>query len=86
VLPCSTRDGWVADAELFGVGWIVDTNRITEDLLGVMERDIIPLYYRREATGIPTDWEQHMRNAREMVQNQFSATRTLREYVELLYS
>ncbi len=86
VLPCSTRDGWVADAELFGVGWLIDTNRVTEDLLDVLERDIIPLYYQRSANGVPDGWERHMRNARSMVKNQFSATRTLREYVELLYS
>jgi starch phosphorylase len=86
VLPCSTRDGWVAEAELFGVGWIVDSGRITEDLLGVLERDIVPQYYARETDGIPADWERHMRNARVMTRDQFSATRALREYAELLYS
>jgi starch phosphorylase len=86
VLPCSTRDGWVAEAELFDVGWLVDSGRITEDLLKVLEHDIVPPYYARNAAGIPEDWERHMRNARAMTRDQFSATRTLREYVELLYS
>lgn len=86
VLPCSTRDGWVAEAELFGSGWLVDSDHITADLLDVLERDIAPLYYNRDTKGLPVDWERHMRSARAMVRDRFSATRTLREYTELLYS
>lgn len=86
VLPCSTRDGWVAEAELFRVGWLLQSDRIATDILDVLERDIAPMYYERDAAGIPTIWEEHMRNARQMVLNQFSATRMLRGYIETLYS
>lgn len=86
VLPFSTKDGWVAEVELYGVGWPVNSDRIGVDLLDVLERDIVPLYYQRNDTGTPDAWEENMRNAREMILDGFSATRMLKEYAELLYS
>lgn len=86
VLPCSTRDGWVAEAELFGVGWALHDDRVSGDALDVLERLITPLYYERGVDGVPTEWETHMRNARDMALHQFSATSMLKGYVEMLYS
>lgn len=86
VLPFSTKDGWVAEVDLYGVGWPADSDHIGKDLLDVLERNISPLYYDRDANGVPRTWEQNMRNAREMVLNRFSATRMLREYAEILYA
>jgi glucan phosphorylase len=85
-LPCSTRDGWVAEVELYRVGWALQSERVGADLLDVIERDIAPMYYSREDDGVPALWEEHMRNARAMALNQFSATRMLRGYIETLYS
>ncbi|MEY4723297.1 MAG: hypothetical protein RLZZ324_810 [Candidatus Parcubacteria bacterium] len=85
-LPLSTRDGWVAEAELYGVGWPLKSDGVAADILDVLERDVLPMYYARGADGVPADWEAHMRNARDMVRNQFSATRMLKGYVETLYS
>lgn len=85
VLPCTTRDGWVAEVDLFGVGWALDSEHMGTHLLDVLERDIVPMYYERDASGVPTVWERHMRNARQMVMQRFTASRMLREYVELLY-
>lgn len=86
VLPCTTRDGWVAEVELYGVGWALDSERISTDLLDVLERDIVPMYYDRGPDGVPALWERHMRNARETILNRFTATRMLREYAEFLYA
>jgi len=86
VLPCTTRDGWIDEAELFRVGWLLDDRKVTQDFLDKLEHDIIPLYYERNADGVAESWEELMHNAREMIQNQFSATRMLRGYVETLYS
>lgn len=85
-LPCSTRDGWVAEVELYGIGWPLDSDHVTISALGVLEHEIVPMYYTRDAQGVPALWERHMRNARAMVRDRFSATRLLREYVQLLYS
>lgn len=85
VLPCSTQDGWVAEIDLYGIGWSLDSDRVSTHLLDVLEGDIVPMYYDRGPDGIPSVWERHMRAARQMVLDRFSATRMLREYVELLY-
>lgn len=80
VLPCSTRDGWVDEADFSKVGWILDNDHLSENILDVLEQDIVPMYYQR-----PTEWQEQMQNARAMVLNQFSTARMLREYIEKLY-
>jgi len=85
-LPCSTQDGWIAEAELFRVGWILKSDHVGSDALDVLERDIAPMYYDRGPDGVPALWEEHMRNARAMILEQFSATRMLKGYVQTLYA
>jgi starch phosphorylase len=86
VLPFSTPDGWVAEADLFRVGWSIGSDHVAQDGLDRLDRDILPMYYARNADGVPEEWTALMRHAREMAANRFSATRMLREYVEMLYS
>jgi glucan phosphorylase len=83
VLPVSTKDGWVAEAELFRVGWVVSNDQITKSLLDTLERQVVPMYYDMENNR--QEWIEHMKNARDMVINQFSATTMLRNYVERMY-
>ncbi len=85
VLPCSTTDGWVAEAELYGVGWRLQSETVSEDILHVLQNQIIPLYYTRSDTGIPQQWITMMQNARDMVLNQFTTTTMLRKYIEAFY-
>lgn len=81
VLPCSTSDGWMAEAAMNNSGWILESDRIRDNILDVLEREIVPLYYDHQ-----DEWGKWMENARSMVLNQFSATRMMNEYVEKLYS
>ncbi len=85
VLPASTNDGWVYEAELYKVGWILDSVRVSAEALRTIREDIAPMYYDRGTDGVPALWEEHMRNARAMAMSQFSATRMLRDYIEMLY-
>lgn len=85
-LSCTTKDGWVDEAEMNEAGWILNSDQVSTDFYNVLERDIVPMYYDRNSEGVPEIWEKYMVNARSMVLNQFTATRMLREYLELLYS
>jgi starch phosphorylase len=85
VLPVTTRDGWVDEAELYKVGWIVNSDNINRDLLDVLERDIIPFYYAQNSAGVPQEWIENMKNARALIVNQFSATRMLKDYITKFY-
>lgn len=85
VLPCSTVDGWVAEAELYGVGWQLQSENLSDDILSVLKQYIVPLYYDRDSNSIPKQWVKMMQNARDMIINQFSATTMLRRYIEEFY-
>ncbi|HZE87617.1 MAG TPA: alpha-glucan family phosphorylase [Methylomirabilota bacterium] len=85
VLPCSTQDGWVAEADLYKVGWVLDSDNLSNDILSVLKTQIVQLYYDRDARNIPQQWVKMMQNAREMVLNQFSTTTMLRKYIEEFY-
>ena len=85
VLPCSPADGWLAEAELYGVGWLLQSENLSDDILSVLKQYIVPLYYERDNNGIPKQWVKMMQNARDMIINQFSATQMLRKYIEEFY-
>jgi glycogen phosphorylase len=80
VLPCSTKDGWVDEVNFNKIGWILDNDNLSENILDVLEQDIIPLYYQH-----PVKWQEYMHHARNLILKQFSATRMLREYIQKLY-
>lgn len=85
VLPVSIKDGWIAEVELFKVGWAIEDTYPTKNLLDVFEESILPMYYKHLENPTNSDWLEHMKNAREMIINQFSMERVLREYIEKLY-
>lgn len=79
-LPVTTKDGWVYEAELFKVGWIVENERVNTSIFSLLENEILPMYYHDRV-----EWVSHMQNARAMARTQFSATRMLRDYIEKMY-
>lgn len=86
VLPLATADGWMYEAPLAKVGWEADDGNISTDLLRILEKEIVPMYYDHiEKEGLNTDWMVKMLSARELIFNQFSATRVLQEYMERFY-
>jgi len=85
VLPVSTKDGWVNEVELFGIGWIIEDPDLTHHLLSTLDREVAPMYYQHLNQPNNSDWLRHMINARQMVQNLFSMTRVLKEYEEKMY-
>ena len=84
-LTLSTRDGWVDEADLREAGWALRDENVTQDIFDRLERDVLPMYYTRNAEGVPEVWELYMRNSRRMIMDHFTATRMLREYVETMY-
>lgn len=79
-LPCSTNDGWIYEANLYKIGWLLDSDHITPSIMDTIQNQIVPLYY-----GDKKSWEENMKNARELIQNDFSATKMLRKYIETMY-
>jgi glucan phosphorylase len=85
VLPLSTNDGWIAEADIQRIGWLMHNDHVSDDFYERLEQDILPLYYTRDEAGYPELWEGNMRRCRAMIKHQFTATRMMREYWEMLY-
>ena len=84
VLQCTVLDGWTFEVDWADKGWILDPNRLVENLYETLEQNIIPLYYDRNENGLPDKWIERMRKSIETAKA-FSAERMLREYKEKLY-
>jgi len=51
-----------------------------EALYNLLEREVIPEFYARDGSGIPTAWIKRMRESMALLTPRFSADRTVREY------
>lgn len=91
-LNLSALDGWWAEAYEPDVGWAIgepdrpsDDGRDAEALLRILEREIIPSFYERDADGLPRAWLKRVRASLSRLTPRFSANRMLREYVTRFY-
>jgi starch phosphorylase len=92
----SVLDGWWDEGWTGDNGWAIggrETNpdegaqdwADAQDLYRILEQELVPAYYERDATGLPPRWIELMRNAIASSIWRFSTTRMLHEYVERLY-
>ncbi|NJD30656.1 MAG: glycosyltransferase family 1 protein [Gammaproteobacteria bacterium] len=94
-LNLSELDGWWAEAFSADVGWALGDGREhaepgwdaveTEQLFSMLEREVVPLFYQRDAEGIPRAWVSRIRASLATLTPQFSSNRMLAEYLERLY-
>lgn len=84
VLPLSTRDGWMDEVEMYGIGWGLSDNELTQNMLDTLSDQILPLYYEKNQAGVPEKWVTMMKNARELIKNEFSMSRAMRQYLEFI--
>lgn len=54
-------------------------------LYTLLETQVVPEFYQRDARGIPTRWVERMRRSMATLTPQFSANRTVRQYTEDYY-
>jgi starch phosphorylase len=96
VLNVSVLDGWWDEGFAGDNGWAIggrETNpdegaqdwADAQDLYRILEQELIPAYYERDADDLPARWAQLMRNSIASTIWRFSTTRMLHEYVERLY-
>ena len=92
----SVLDGWWDEGFEGDNGWAIGGREQSpdeaaqdwadaQDLYRLLEEELIPQYYDREATGVPTRWTNVMRRSMESALWRFSTTRMLQEYTERLY-
>ena len=59
--------------------------REAEALYGILENEIVPLFYARDAHGIPHAWMARIRASMSRLAPHFSSNRMLCEYIECVY-
>jgi len=89
----STLDGWWAEGYDKRNGWAIplapdgaDPDVADADALyALLEQQVVPAYYTRDARNIPVGWVEVMKNAMRVAGRQFTAHRMVREYVTDYY-
>jgi glycogen phosphorylase len=95
-LNVSVRDGWWDEWYDGGNGWeipsadgVADTGRRDEleaqALYELLGKSVAPLFYERDADGIPQGWVERIRHALRSLGPKVQAERMVREYVTALY-
>ncbi len=95
-LNCSILDGWWAEMFTGDNGWAITSAEQVEDLarrdqleadslFGLFEQQIVPLFYGRDASGVPEGWVDRMKTAWRTLGPQVVAARMVRDYTEQLY-
>ncbi|HVO32386.1 MAG TPA: alpha-glucan family phosphorylase [Elusimicrobiota bacterium] len=95
-LNLSELDGWWAEAYAPEIGWALGDGQEHGDdpawdaaeagaLYDLLEKQVIPEFYARDNSGIPTAWVKRMRESMARLTPRFSADRTVREYTEERY-
>ena len=94
-LNVSTLDGWWAEAFEPACGWALGDRaespaadadaREAAQLYSLLEDEIVPAFYDRDANGLPARWIARMRSSMATLAPRFSSVRMLQEYVERGY-
>jgi starch phosphorylase len=92
----SELDGWWAEAYTPAIGWALGDGQEHGDdprwdaaeaaaLYDLLEREVVPEFYERDASDIPTAWVNRIRESMAQLTPRFSSNRTVREYTERHY-
>jgi starch phosphorylase len=89
----STLDGWWAEGYTGTNGWAVplpgpeqepDASDM-DNLLELLEEQVVPIYYDRDAHGVPVRWVRIMKEAIRTAGVRFTARRMLQQYADDFY-
>jgi starch phosphorylase len=94
-LNLSVLDGWWVEAWDGENGWGIESAggspqeqdaRDAHATFDILEREVVPLFYERDADGIPRRWLARVRRSMRTIVPRFTAERMLRDYVATLYA
>ncbi|MEM6674831.1 MAG: alpha-glucan family phosphorylase, partial [Planctomycetota bacterium] len=95
-LNASILDGWWPEGFDGENGWAIGdgaefTSRRKQDaydadaLVDLLESEIVPLFYDRDASGLPVGWLERARRSLQTIPGRFNTHRMVGEYVEKAY-
>jgi glycogen phosphorylase len=95
-LNFSIADGWWCEVQNPDAGWTIGNSEESdntdkqdredsESLYDILEDKIVPLFYKRDANGLPVGWIKMMKASIATVTPRFSTARMVRDYTEQAY-
>lgn len=94
-LNLSVLDGWWAEAFDGANGWAlpgdigidhgVQDARDAAAMYDLAQKEVVPMFYERDARGLPVRWLRMIRSSLRTVGPRFCATRMMRDYMERAY-
>lgn len=95
VINLSIRDGWWDEAYNGRNGWAIDgfkgggpeeeDKADSESIYGLLEKEIVPMFYDRDRKGVPHRWIHVAKEAIRTINPVFNACRMMSQYVEKMY-
>jgi len=93
---CSILDGWWVEGYEPETGWAIGRGESYADpnyqdqveglaLYDILEKQIVPLFYKRTVDNIPRDWIARMKTCMRKLAPVFNTNRMVREYAERFY-
>jgi starch phosphorylase len=87
----SVPDGWWPEAYSGSNGWMIQSSSGSdaddaEALYRLLEEQVVPAFYDRDAGGIPRNWLTFVRGAIRTVLPRFSSRRMVKEYARQSYA
>ena len=97
VVNLSVKDGWWLEGYREGAGWALTEKRTYENqgyqdrldaatIYGLLENEIIPLYYNKEKKGISKGWCKVIKNSIAQIAPHYTMKRQLDDYYEKFYN
>jgi glycogen phosphorylase len=97
VLNFSVLDGWWLEGYVKGAGWALTEKRTYEvqeyqdqldaaTIYSMLENEIIPLYYAKNAKGYSPDWIQVIKNSIAQITPRFTTKRMIDDYISRFYT
>ncbi len=97
VLNFSVLDGWWLEGYVPGAGWALTEKRTYENqahqdqldaatIYQMLENEIIPMYYARNAKGYSPEWVQTIKNSVTQITPRFTTKRMMDDYFAKFYN
>ena len=95
-LNLSIADGWWPEAFDGRNGWRIGDERVYGDqelqdqldaaaLYDLLENELVPLYFERDADGVPQGWMERVQHCLETIPHVFDTARMVSEYLDRAY-
>jgi glycogen phosphorylase len=85
-IQVTVSDGWANEVDWYGMGFVLPAKGAEHSIYELLERKVIPSFFRRTREDIPDLWVAMMQETIATVAPNYSATRMVEDYITQLYS